>query len=48
MQILDEGENLRPIHDVKDLKEAVSDIKYSPNNRFMAVASNETVIDIYK
>ena len=47
-QILDEGENLRPLHEMKDLNEAVSDIKYAPNNKFMAVASNATVVDIYK
>ena len=32
---------------MKDLQESVSDIKYSPSNKFMGVASNQTVIDIY-
>ena len=32
---------------MKDAKEAVADIKYAPSNRFMAVALNDTMIDVY-
>ncbi|GAX82495.1 hypothetical protein CEUSTIGMA_g9922.t1 [Chlamydomonas eustigma] len=47
IKVLDEGENLRPVTDCKDCKEAIADIKYSPNCRFMAASSNETTIDVY-
>ena len=47
-QILDEGSNLCPIHSCKDSAQGVSDIMYSPNNRFMAASTYDTWIDIYK
>jgi microtubule-associated protein-like 6 len=46
-QVLDEGANLRPLHSCRDCKEGVSDLKYSPNNRFLAAATFDTWIDVY-
>jgi hypothetical protein len=47
-QILDEGSHLRPLHETRDSKEGITDIKYAPNNRFMATATADTWVDIYK
>ena len=48
VQIMDESKNMCPIHTCKDTKEGITDIKYSPNNRLMAVYTHDTVIDIYR
>jgi len=48
LQVLDEGNNLCPIHSCKDSAQGVSDLMYSPNNRFMAASTYDTWIDIYK
>mmetsp|Transcript_34365 Transcript_34365/g.76299 ORF Transcript_34365/g.76299 Transcript_34365/m.76299 type:complete len:1172 (-) Transcript_34365:306-3821(-) len=47
LKILDEGANLRPLHEARDSREGIADLKYSPNNRFLAVAEFDTNIDIY-
>ncbi|KAJ9506292.1 hypothetical protein QJQ45_013870, partial [Haematococcus lacustris] len=47
LKVLDQGSHLRPLHQAHDSKEGVSDIKYSPNNRFLAVATFDTWIDLY-
>jgi len=47
IKVLDEGSNLCPIHSCKDSVQGVSDIMYSPNNRFMAASTYDTWIDIY-
>lgn len=48
MQILDEGSNLRPLSVMKDSKEGIHDLKYSPNNRYLAAATFDCWIDVYK
>jgi hypothetical protein len=48
MQILDEGSHLRHLHEARDSKEGITDIKYAPSNRLMAAATADTWVDIYK
>eukprot|EP00955_Chlamydomonas_euryale_P048071 353862-Chlamydomonas_euryale.AAC.1 len=48
LKILDEGQNLRPIHEAKDSREGIADVKYSPGNRMLAAATYDTVIDLYR
>ena len=45
--VLDE-QTLRPIFEAKDCGQAIADLKYSPDNRYLAVASHDTHIDIYR
>lgn len=47
IKVLDEGANLRPLHDVKDSKEGIMDLRYSPNAHFLAAATADTWVDIY-
>lgn len=47
IKILDEGQNLRPIHEMKDSKEGVADLKYSPNGKLLAASLYDTMIDVY-
>ena len=46
LKVLDEL-TLRPVWEGKDCTQAISDMKYSPNNRYLAVASHDTYIDVY-
>lgn len=39
--------NLGPIFTTKDVNQGIADLKYSPDNRYLAVASFDTFIDIY-
>ena len=40
-------DNLQPLYEWQDLRQPITDMKYSPNNRYLAVAGNDTYIDIY-
>lgn len=46
--MLDEGENLRPIHEAKDSKEGIADLKYAPGDRMLAAATFDTAVDLYR
>ncbi|MEW5311518.1 MAG: hypothetical protein WDW38_003227 [Sanguina aurantia] len=46
IRILD-CDSLRPVHACKDSKEGVLDLKYSPNNRFMASSTADMWVDVY-
>lgn len=46
LKVLDEL-TLRPVWEAHDCTQAISDLKYSPNNRYLAVASHDAYIDVY-
>ncbi|KAK9809912.1 hypothetical protein WJX72_001539 [[Myrmecia] bisecta] len=39
--------DLRPVAEAKDCRLAIGVMRYSPNNKYLAVGSTDTVIDIY-
>ena len=47
-QVLDAGNNLCPLHNCRDSVQGVSDLMYSPNSHFLAAATYDTWIDVYK
>ncbi len=47
-QVLDEGGNLRPLHSCRDSQQGIHDLKYSPSGKFLAAATFDTWIDIYR
>ena len=40
-------DDLQPVFSAKDCTQAIDEIKYSPNSKYLAVASHDTCIDIY-
>ena len=40
-------DNLQPLYEFQDLKQPITDMKYSPNNKYLAIAGHDTYIDIY-
>ena len=48
LQILDEGANLMPVHECKDSTQGIYDLKYSPDGRFLATATYDAWLDVYK
>jgi len=40
-------DNLQPLFEFHDLRQPITDMKYSPDNKYLAVAGHDTYIDIY-
>lgn len=45
-QVLLEG-TLQPVHKARDSREGITDLKYSPDGRYLAVATADAWVDVY-
>lgn len=48
VQVLDYGNDMESIHTFDDSAQGITDIKYSPNNKYIAVSTRDAWIDLYK